>query len=373
MARRGARVVQVIHGQDGLRHVESGDFVISLRSFQGGIEFSPFPGKISPAYTILEPSKSVVSGFFRYLLKSSGFIQELRSTSNQLRDGQTLGLEHFAQVLVPVAPRDDQVAIADYLDRETAKIDALIAKQEQLIATLQEDRIATITHAVTRGLGDAPQQRMTETWLGRIPSHWSVVPFVRCTIDRVDYRGATPRKTDSGVQLVTARNVKRGWIDYEASLEYVDEAEYAHIMHRGTPELGDLLLTMEAPLGNVALVDRTNIALAQRIIKFRMDPDVARADFARYVLLSTWFQAQLVSRATGSTALGLKASKLPELKMTVPPIAEQKEIAEYLAERESSIDGLQCACDAAVSTLREYRSALITDAVTGKIDVREMV
>ena len=323
-------------------------------------------------FLVLEPSEALSSRYLYYLTLSKPWLDTANQTSFGSRMPRT-SWEALASMQISCPPRDVQAILAAYLDRETAKIDALIAKQEQLIATLQEDRIATITHAVTRGISVHALRKSAAEWLERIPTHWKVMPFVRCTIDRVDYRGATPRKTDSGVQLITARNVKQGWIDYGISEEYVDDAEYEQVMRRGIPQLGDLLLTMEAPLGNVALVDRTDIALAQRIIKFRMNPNVIIPEFTRYVLLSAWFQAQLISRATGSTALGLKASKLPELKVTVPPVAEQKEITAFLDDRESSIGHLKRASEISIATLREYRAALITDAVTGKIDVRETV
>src|SRR6202012_582796 len=136
--------------------------------------------------------------------------------------------------------------ITDYLDSETAHIDTLIEEPQRLIEMLRERRHSVLAHALS---GGGPR-----------------VPFVRCMTEQVDYRGATPRKTDDGVQLVTARNVKAGSIDYETSQEFVDPAEYDEIMHRGLPRIGDLLFTMEAPLGNVAVVDRVDIALAQRVI-----------------------------------------------------------------------------------------------------------
>lgn len=146
--------------------------------------------------------------------------------------------------------------------------------------------------------------------------------------------------------------------------------EYEEIMRRGLPEVDDLLFTMEAPLGNAALVDRTSIALAQRVIKFRPDRSVVLPGFLLYSVLGQWFQSQLVARATGSTALGLKASKLPELRVAVPPLKQQAGIVAYLDARWAQIDALIAKAEEVVSTLQEYRSALITDAVTGKIDVR---
>ncbi len=275
-------------------------------------------------------------------------------------------------VRLPCPPARSQSEIADFLDRETANIDALIGKQEQLIATLREDRTATITQAVTEGIesnvgmSDVGARDLLSTQTG-----WNIVPFIRCVNDRVDYRGATPKKVADGVVLVTARNVRPGWIDYEASEEYVSVDEYDETMRRGRPQIDDLLFTMEAPLGNVALVDRTDIALAQRIIKFRADPKVALPKYLMYSMMSAWFQAQLVARATGSTALGLKASKLPELRIAIPHMSTQAKLVRFLDDHGTQIDALISKASGVIRVLREFRSATITDAVTGKIDVRE--
>jgi len=283
-----------------------------------------------------------------------------------------LTAEKLGQMRIPNPPPATQRIICQFLDRETAKIDALIGKQEQLIDTLREDRTATITHAVTTGLDpDVEMKDSGVAGLDRLPSSWTVKPFVRCVENQVDYRGATPRKVSDGVTLVTARNVRPGWIDYEASTEFVAVEDYDTIMRRGLPRIDDLLLTMEAPLGNVALVDRTDIALAQRIVKFRADPQGIIAKFLLYSMMGAWFQSQLLARATGSTALGLKASKLPELRIAVPPLKEQAQIVKFLDERCTRIDALTTKADEVIETLREYRSVLITDAVTGKIDVRK--
>jgi type I restriction enzyme S subunit len=284
---------------------------------------------------------------------------------------QNISQTDYGSLAIAVPPVDDQRAIINFLRVETAKIDALIAKQEQLIATLREDRTAAITHAVTKGLDVNVEVKESDVpGLGPIPAAWTVRPFLRCVQGRVDYRGATPKKVDDGVLLVTARNVRPGWIDYEISAEYVSTEDYDEIMRRGLPEIDDLLFTMEAPLGNAALVDRTDIALAQRIIKFRPDSQLVLPRFLLYSVIGQWFQSQLVARATGSTALGLKASKLPELRIAVPDIDEQRRIVCFLDERWAKIDELLVKADEVIATLREYRSALITDTVTGKIDVR---
>ena len=126
--------------------------------------------------------------------------------------------------------------------------------------------------------------------------------------------------------MVTARNIKDGYIDYEASQEFVEADAYDEVMQRGKPKIGDLLLTTEAPLGQAALVDREDIALAQRVIKLDYDPRILLNEFALVWIRSAPFQWQLGSFATGSTALGIKGERLHMLRNLLPPIDEQRAI-----------------------------------------------
>ena len=224
----------------------------------------------------------------------------------------------------------------------------------------------------TRGLDpNVPLKPSGIPWLGEIPKHWDVWPFTRCSIERADYRGATPAKVETGIFLVTAKNIRVGWIDYEASKEYVRKEDYKEIMRRGLPRVGDILLTMEAPLGHVALVDREDIALAQRIIRFRVDEKRLTPTFAALSLNSYYFQNQLLMRATGSTAHGMKASKLPQLQVVCPPLSEQCLVMEALSTDLKLPETAISRTEREIALIREYRTRLIADVVTGKLDVRE--
>lgn len=149
MAREGRRVTQVITGADILKHVEPNDFVISMRSFQGGIEWSRYSGAISSAYVVLAPSSDVVHLYFSYLLKSKSYVQALQSTTNLVRDGQALRFENFSLVDLPSFSCSEQRAISTFLDCETARIDALLAKIREGIERLKEYRTVLISAAVT--------------------------------------------------------------------------------------------------------------------------------------------------------------------------------------------------------------------------------
>ncbi len=148
--------------------------------------------------------------------------------------------------------------------------------------------------------------------------------------DYVDYRGKTPTKTEDGIFLVTAKNVKDGYIDYEASKEYISDEDYEEVMHRGTPKLGDVLITTEAPCGNVAQVNRTDIALAQRIIKYRGHENVIDNTFLKHYLLAPEFQTILMAKSSGGTVKGIKGSILHQQEVKYPQYEEQVRIGNYL-------------------------------------------
>lgn len=201
-------------------------------------------------------------------------------------------------------------------------------------------------------------------WLGEIPSHWDILPLTKYVQSAVDYRGKTPTKVESGIFLVTARNIKDGIIDYEISKEYVAEREYDQIMSRGKPKLGDLLFTTEAPLGGVALVNREDIALAQRIIKFRLKESHLIPKFTKYSMTSSYFQEYLMTEATGSTAQGIKASKLHKLRIVAPPVHEQIKIMNFLDRKTAEIDQAIAQKQRLIELLQEQKAILINQAVT---------
>ena len=200
-----------------------------------------------------------------------------------------------------------------------------------------------------------------QTEVGLIPEDWEIVSIINCC-DYADYRGKTPPKTASGTFLVTAKNVRMGFIDYQESQEYVETALYDSIMRRGKPLIGDILITTEAPLGNVAQVDREDIALAQRIIKYRPKNDALFTTYLKHYFLSERFQRILDDHSSGSTAKGIKGSVLHQLPIVIPPLPEQRAIATAL----SDVDALLAAQDKLIAKKRDIKQAAMQQLLTGK-------
>jgi type I restriction enzyme S subunit len=351
-----------------LRIVAAGSLLFSFKLTVGTVSIAGQNMYTNEAIAAFSPSERIDT---RYLYWGAPLLVR-RNAQENIYGAPLLNRERIANARLLSPPVSEQRAIAAFLDWETARIDALVAKKERLIELLQEKRTALITRAVTKGLDpNAPMKDSGVEWLGEIPAYWEVKPFTKYVIEKSDYRGKTPEKVTSGVFLVTAKNVRMGLIDYECSQEFVAEQDYNEIMRRGLPKKGDVLFTTEAPLGNVALVDREDIALAQRIIRFRMDVKHFESRFTLFAMMSDYFQSQLFTLSTGSTAEGLKASKLPMLRLVAPPIDEQSVIVDFLDREIARIDALVAKVRDAIARLKELRTALISAAVTGKIDVRE--
>src|SRR5690625_3531221 len=142
----GSRVVLNLSGGK-MQHVEPGDFISHLRTFQGGLELANVPGKVSPAYTVLSPRINVYPAYYKYVLKSDGYVSQLASVTDQLRDGQSMRYRELNLTWLPNPPLDEQRRIAEFLDHETAEIDAFIADQQRFIWLIKERTQAVINHA----------------------------------------------------------------------------------------------------------------------------------------------------------------------------------------------------------------------------------
>ena len=376
-ALEGQKVVQVILGADILKHVEPNDFVISMRSFQGGIEWSGVRGSISSAYVMLIPADAVHSGFFRYLFKSKPYIQALQTTTNLVRDGQALRFNNFVQVPLPLLPIDEQAAVADFLDCETAKIDALIAEQEQLLALLAEKRQATISHAVTRGLDpDVPMKGSDVPWLGEVPAHWGVRSLKSIVSTPItDGPHETPAFLDQGVPFVSAEAVSGGVINFEKVRAYISEEDDARYSQKYRPQLHDIYMVKSgATTGVTAIVDgRTDFNIWSPLAAIRCDQEVALPHFVMSYLRSKNFQEGVALNWSFGTQQNIGMGVLGDLPVALPPLEEQREITQFLEKQLNSLGDLQKAAEHALPLLRERRSALIAAAVTGQIDVRATV
>jgi len=235
---------------------------------------------------------------------------------------------------------------------------------------MSSDMAQIVSEVVFNGrLNPYPKYKDTGVdWLGEIPAHWRLHQLRRVIEKFVDYRGATPEKVPNGIPLITAKNIKKGIIDFELSQEFIKEEDYNSWMVRGFPEFGDVLVTTEAPLGESAQIIDQEIALAQRIILLKANKNHISNDYLKYYFVSDFGCGELWSRATGSTAIGIKASRLKETLITAPPLKEQKTITSYIDRETAYIDTLISKKECLITLLQEKRAALISHAVTKGLD-----
>ncbi len=380
--KEGRRVVEVIHGKDNLIHVEPDDFVISMRSFQGGLEWCRFTGSTSFHYVPVTPIKHVVPSYFAYLLKSEPYISALRSTTNLIRDGQEIRYSNFVQVALPIVPEEEQISIASFLSYETAKIDALIAEQQRLIGLLQEKRQAVISHAVTKGLNpDAPMKDSGLEWLGEVPEHWEVKPAKR-VIGSIE-QGWSPQCENYSVDGGEGWGVlKVGCVN--GGVFRFTENKSLPVELDPRPELAilndDLLVSRANTrelVGSAAVADQDypNLLLCDKLYRLRVDRKEAHPQFLSFFLGSQEARSQIELEASGASnsMLNISQSVILELPCPVPPADEQEVIIGTINHQLSNLVDLVSEAAKVIKLLQERRSALISAAVTGQIDVRGLV
>ena len=275
---------------------------------------------------------------------------------------------HADRTAVP--PVSEQRAIASFLDRETARIDALVAKKERLIELLREKRAALISQAVTRGLD--PNVRLRNSgaeWLGQIPAHWEVKRLK--AIARIRYGlGQPPPESLDGLPLIRATNVDHGRLN-EKDLVYVDPTDVPKSRNAFLSAKEIIVVRSGAYTADSAIIPK---AYEGAVTGYDLVVTVTKAlpEFVAMVLLCVYVRDdQLVISSMRAAQPHLNAEELGSAVLLLPPLSEQPAIADYLDRETARIDALVEKVREVIERLKELRAALISAAVTGKIDVRE--
>ncbi|RJT51266.1 restriction endonuclease subunit S [Rahnella variigena] len=370
-----SKVMLALKGTDSFRHVDQNDFVISLRSFEGGIEYSKYSGCVSPAYTVLNNVKKISHNYYKYLLKCAPFISALQSTTDSLRDGKSISYEQFGAICLPLTRLSEQNQIAAFLDHETAKIDTLIDKQQQLIELLKEKRQAVISHAVTKGLDpDVPMKDSGVEWLGEVPEHWTIKKS-KYFFDFVTSgsRGWADYYSDDGPIFFRIANLTRESID--PKLISIQRVTVPHGSEgvRSKIQKNDILISITADLGSVCVADNSiyDGYVSQHISLCRPNELVKSSRWLAYCIISDSTKEQLLGVGYGGTKIQLSLEDIKEFILCFPPLDEQEFIASYLDKELLNFEKLDDIAQQQIELLKERRTALISAAVTGKIDVRD--
>ena len=302
---------------------------------------------------------------------------------------QNLDTTSYFETRVGYPPIDEQRTIADFLDHQTEKIDTLVAKKRTLIERLKEERTALITHTVTRGLppeaahavGLEPHPKLKSSgieWLGDVPEHWEICKLKRVTISRCDGPFGSSLKSehysDTGVRVIRLQNIRFAQFD-DRDAAFIEPEYYEELGdHNVLPY--DLLIAglgdENYPVGRACVVPSTLGAAMVKAdcFRFRLIPDRANSAYVA-LQLSTTANALAGALATGTTRGRMNLATTENRDIALPPLSEQTAIADFLDRKTAKIDTLVTKIEIAIERLQEYRSALITAAVTGKIDVRE--
>lgn len=298
-----------------------------------------------------------------------------------LLSNSTTGLANLngsmiSEILLPVASREEQALITTFLDRETAKIDGLIAEQEKLLTLLAEKRQATISHAVTKGLNpDAPMKDSGVAWLGEVPAHWrigKIQNFAKRESGHTPSRGRPDWWENCSIpwfSLADVWQLRAGSVKYVyETKEMVSELGLRNSSARLLPA-GTVMLSRTASVGYSAIMGR-GMATTQDFINWVCKSSLV-PEFLLYVL--SGMRAEFDRLMMGSTHQTIYMPDIAKLMMGLPPIEEQIFIVSALDAQTSSLDNLVIEATRGIALLKERRSALISAAVTGKIDVRHLV
>ena len=282
---------------------------------------------IASAYAVrIVLKNSLDSLWVKYYLQTQHIVNEV---NKYVRKGtlSNLPLSDISKFSFTVPALEEQTKIATFLSAVDEKISQLTQKHE-LLSQYKQGMMQKLFSQQIRFKADD----------GSEFGEWVNKKIIEIA-DYVDFRGKTPKKVDNGILLVTAKNIRFGYIDYEVSREYIGSDDFEEVMRRGCAKIGDVLITTEAPLGNVASVDREDIALAQRVIKYRGKEGILNNAFLKQKFLSEDFQALIASKATGGTVQGIKGSTLHNLEIYIPQdIEEQTKIANFLSAIDQKIE-----------------------------------
>jgi len=273
-------------------------------------------------------------------------------------------------MVFPVPSCEEQRTIAAFLDYETARIDRLITQQQRLIELLKEKRQAVISHAVTKGLNpNAPMRDSGIEWLGQVPKHWDV-SRLKFESDVIDCRNKTPEYFDNGEYFVVrTTNVKNQQLNFNNAL-YTDKNNFEIWTQRGVPVAGSILFTREAPTGEVCIVpENVKLCMGQRMMNFICSREIYTSYLFDY-LISACLERYINSVSHGSTVSHLRVEQVENIPVLVPPEEELVAIHEHIRILKKQYDILETKVLKAIELMQERRTALISAAVTGKIDLR---
>ena len=352
------------------RIVRDGDVIVStVRTYLEAIAPINNPPEnliVSTGFAVIRPNQYLYKSFASYCLRAKGFIKEVVARSVGV-SYPAINSSDLVNITIPSIEYAEQVKIANFLDHETAKIDSLIAKQEKLIELLKEKRQAVISHAVTKGLN--PDVNMKDSgveWLGNVPEHWNVIKFNHCVQIRnglVDPR----HENYKNLILYAPNHIDKGTgkILYKETAEEQGADSNKYLCFRG-----EVIYSKIRPaLAKVAICEEDSALCSADM--YPMDGFNGLSNkFLYYFILSDSFTEAVILDSDRVAMPKINRESLSEYKLPIPPLEEQKRIIDFIETTGWNLDKLEQQAQKAIQLMQERRIALISSAVTGKIDVR---
>ncbi len=346
-----------------------GSVVISSRAPIGHLGILKIDACTNQGCKTLIP-KNINSEFLHYYLVIGKNELEALGQGSTFKELPTSALKGFKIISPPI---EEQTAIANYLDQKTSQIDDLIGKKERLIQLLEEERTAIINQAVTKGLDPTvPMKDSGIEWLGEIPAHWEVAKL-KLFVDKItDGSHHSPPTEEQGKRYLSVKDIGNNEIKFDGC-KLISENEFELLVRNGCqPIKGDILLTKDGTIGRAAIVsDDNDFVVLSSLGIIRPNHDKFDANFLREWLVSDLNVNQMLSLIQGSALTRITITIIKNLFVLVPPIEEQRSIMEWLKTKVDSINDICLRVEKEIDLLKEYKTALISEVVSGKVDVRD--
>ena len=354
-------------------------YILSMDAFAGAIGIADSDGKGTPVYSVCKPKPQVNAYFYSYTLREMARNQWIQALAKGIRERSSdFRYTDFASQLVPLPPPPEQTAIVRYLDHADERISRYISGKQKLIRLLEEEKQAVIHRAVTRGLD--PNVRLKPSgveWLGDVPVHWEVMPLRRVAISRCDGPFGSGLKsshyTDQGIRVVRLQNIGHAQFNNSDSA-FIAFSHYATLGdHTVEPE--DLLIAglgdENHPAGRACVAPSFIVPAMVKAdcFRFRLFRQRINPEFAALQLTATAGDASSLL-STGATRQRTNLQATAARPIAVPPTEEQSSIVRYLDKATADIGTAISHTRRQIELLQEYRTRLIADVVTGKLDVR---
>ena len=360
-------VVQVNNNTDlqTFKTVHINDYVISLRSFQGGFEKSNYEGVCSPAYQVFYNIAPIDHNYFWQLFKSYGFVDKINSLTVGIREGKNIQYKDFANMILAVPPLSEQQKIANYLDKVCGEVDEMIALQEQMIEELKAYKQSVITEAVTKGLNpDVPMKDSGIAWIGEVPEGWNVsrLKYFSSFINGFAF-SSDMFSLDKGCKVIRIGDISQSLV-FEGCVKAnvnTDALQSYRIKNN------DIVIAMSgATTGKCCVAKNVEEAyINQRVGIIRCD----NYSYVYYSLQTDYFMEYINLNNAGSAQPNVSGTSIGNFPLLVPSESEQQSIASYLDEKCAEIDDLIAIKQAKIEELKEYKKSIIYEYVTGKKEV----